>query len=135
MLTTQPPGGLLEPLSRQRSSDITGQGDGFLLIEAGMTVAAACLAARVSRRFYNRWLPRWQAAREARLEHTQPGGVVHLDTRSSAGSSAGGVIGATGDRRARKRGAGWEVLHVALDDATRRVYAPRERRIAEQPCW
>lgn len=32
-----------------------------------MTVTAACLAARVSRRFSYRWLPRWQAAREAGL--------------------------------------------------------------------
>lgn len=33
----------------------------FELVEAGMTVTAACLAARVSRRFYYRWLPRWRA--------------------------------------------------------------------------
>ena len=26
-----------------------------------MTVTAACAAFRVSRRFYYRWLPRWQA--------------------------------------------------------------------------
>jgi transposase InsO family protein len=30
---------------------------------------------------------------------------------------------ATGDRRDHRRGVGWEVLHVALDDATRLVYA------------
>jgi len=42
-----------------------GRASAFLLVEAGMTVTAACLAARVSRRFYYRWLPLWQAAREA----------------------------------------------------------------------
>ena len=30
----------------------------FEAVEAGMTVTAACLAFRVSRRFYYRWLPR-----------------------------------------------------------------------------
>jgi transposase InsO family protein len=33
----------------------------FEAVEAGMTVSAACLAFRVSRRWYYRWLPRWQA--------------------------------------------------------------------------
>ena len=33
----------------------------FEAVEAGMTVTAACAAFRVSRRFYYRWLPRWQA--------------------------------------------------------------------------
>lgn len=33
----------------------------FAAVEAGMTVSAACIAFRVSRRWYYRWLPRWQA--------------------------------------------------------------------------
>jgi transposase InsO family protein len=33
----------------------------FEAVEAGMTVSAACLAFRVSRRWYYRWRPRWQA--------------------------------------------------------------------------
>jgi transposase InsO family protein len=157
-----------------------------------MPVTAACLAARVSRRFYYRWLPRWQADREAglvdrssrpqtsphrlgaieeativalrrrlgwgpdriaavvvlpastvhrvlrrhglvgqkresipvvRYEHAEPGGLVHLDTKKLGRIVDGPGHRATGDRRSRKRGAGWEVLHVALDDATRLVYA------------
>lgn len=32
----------------------------FAAVEAGMTVRAACMAFRVSRRWYYRWLPRWQ---------------------------------------------------------------------------
>ena len=34
-------------------------------VEAGMTVSAACLALKVSRRFYYRWLPGWRANRDA----------------------------------------------------------------------
>lgn len=164
----------------------------FELVEAGMTVSAACLAARVSRRFYYRWLPRWQASRHdglvdrssrprtspqrvglleeativavrrrlgwgpdrlaallglpastvhrvlrrhalvgrkrepiaiVRYEHAMPGGLVHLDTKKLGRIVDGPGHRATGDRRSRKRGAGWEVLHVAIDDATRVVYA------------
>jgi transposase InsO family protein len=169
-----------------------GRATVFELVEAGMTVTAACLAARVSRRFYYHWLPRWRADREVglvdrssrpktsphrlgvaeeativalrrrtgwgpdriaalvglpastvhrvlrrhglvgrkreplpvvRYEHAEPGGLVHLDTKKLGRIVDGPGHRATGDRRSRKRGAGWEVLHVAIDDATRLVYA------------
>ncbi len=38
-----------------------GRAKVFEAVEAGMTVAAACLGAGISRRCYYRWLPRWQA--------------------------------------------------------------------------
>jgi transposase InsO family protein len=164
----------------------------FRLVEAGMTVTAACLAAGVSRRFYYRWRPRWQATREAglvdrssrpssnphrlsplkeativalrqrlgwgpdriatlvglpastvhrvlrrqglvgrkreplpvvRYEHAEPGGLVHLDTKKLGRIVDGPGHRVTGDRRDQRRGVGWEILHIALDDATRLVYA------------
>jgi len=176
-----------------------GRATVFELVEAGMTVSAACLAARVSRRFYYRWLPRWQAdrygglverssrphssprrlslAHEAlivglrqqlgwgpdrigafyglpastvhrvlrrhaltgrrrkpatvvRYEHVEPGSLIHLDTKKLGRIVGGPGHRATGDRRDHRRGVGWEVLHVAIDDATRLVYAellPDER--------
>ena len=169
-----------------------GRATVFELVEAGMTVSAACLATKVSRRFYYRWLPRWREggvaglidrssrphrsprrlslAQEAqiaalrrrlgwgpdrlaalvglpastvhralrrqgfvgvrrevvpvvRYEHAQPGSLVHLDTKKLGRIVSGPGHRATGDRRDRHRGAGWEVLHVALDDATRLSYA------------
>jgi transposase InsO family protein len=171
----------------------------FRAVEAGMTVSAACLAFRWSRRAYYRWLPRWRAAGEVglvdrtsrparspqrlttqselliaglrattgwgpdpiaaqlglapssvhrairrlglsrprpervpvvRYEYPNPGGLLHLDTKKLGRIARGPGHRATGDRRSRVRGAGWEVLHVALDDATRLVYAeilPDER--------
>jgi transposase len=39
----------------------------FAAVEAGMTVSAACIAFRVSRRCYYRWLPRWQEQGRAGL--------------------------------------------------------------------
>ena len=177
-----------------------GRAEVFEAVEAGLTVVAACLAFRVTRRWYYRWLPRWQAARgdgmhdrssrprsspqrldpatEAlisglrlttgwgpdriaavlglarssvhrairrlglstataerepvvRYEYTSPGGLIHLDTKKLGRIVGGPGHRATGDRRDHRRGVGWEVLHVAIDDATRLVYAellPDERR-------
>jgi transposase InsO family protein len=164
----------------------------FEAVEAGMTVSAACLAFRVSRRVYYRWLPRWQRhgrdglrdassrprsspqrlslAQEAtitalrrrtgwgadrlgallglpastchrvlrrqglighprqplpsvRYEHERPGDLVHLDTKKLGRIVGGPGHRATGDRSRRTRGVGWELLHVAIDDASRLVYA------------
>jgi transposase len=163
----------------------------FEAVEAGMTVRAACLAFRVSRRWYYRWLPRWRAeghggmlerssrplrspqllsrAQEeqivllrrlhgwgpdriaaltgvprstvhrvirrrglrtprrapepiVRYEFGEPGGLLHVDTKKLGRIVAGPGHRVHGDRRIRARGAGWEVLHVAIDDATRLVY-------------
>jgi transposase InsO family protein len=169
-----------------------GRAEVFLAVEAGLTVVAACLAFRVSRRWYYRWLPRWQANRDAglhdrssrphtsphrlseaqerhiaglreatghgpdriaaqvglpastvhrvlrrrglldrlrepvqivRYEFAEPGAMVHLDTKKLGRIVDGPGHRATGDRRDQKRGVGWDVLHVALDDATRLVSA------------
>jgi len=169
-----------------------GRAEVFKAVEGGMTVSAACLAFKVSRTFFYRWWPRWQANRDAglhdrssrphrsprrvsddearriaglrlatghgpdriaplvgrspstvhrvlrrlglldrvvmpvevvRYEYATPGGLVHLDTKKLGRIVDGPGHRATGDRRDRRRGVGWEVLHVALDDASRLVYA------------
>jgi transposase InsO family protein len=169
-----------------------GRAKVFEAVEAGMTVSAACLAFRVSRRFYYRWLPRWQAEGDAgltdrssrpgsspqrlpivdearivalrrslgwgadrlgaflglpastchrvlrrqglvtrvrtiepanRYEHEHPGDLLHLDTKKLGRIVGGPGHRVTGDWTGRRRGVGWEVLHVAIDDATRLVYA------------
>jgi transposase InsO family protein len=169
-----------------------GRAEVFEAVEAGLTVVAACLAFRVSRRWYYRWLPRWQSTRHdgmhdrssrpltspqrlslatealisglrtttgwgpdriaavlglarstvhrairrlhlqrarpereavVRYEYLVPGGLLHLDTKKLGRIVGGPGHRATGDRRDTRRGAGWEVLHVAIDDATRLVYA------------
>lgn len=163
----------------------------FEAVEAGMTVSAACLAFRVSRRWYYRWLPRWRAEgrrgmhdrssrphrspqllsrsqeehvvllrqllgggadtlaaftgiprstvqrilrrrglqrpkppREpvVRYEYAEPGAMVHVDTKKLGRFDKGPGHRIHGDRRRRHRGAGWEYLHVAVDDCTRLVY-------------
>jgi transposase InsO family protein len=58
-----------------------------------------------------------------RYERAQPGELLHIDAKRLA--RIGGHVGHRihGERRTRIRGAGWETLHVAIDDATRLAYA------------
>lgn len=169
-----------------------GRAEVFRLVEAGLTVTAACLAAGVSRRFYYRWLPAWRTVGErglvdrssrphssprrlsaekerqiaglrsatgwgpdriaavvglpastvhrvlrrlgllgrrrepvtvVRYEHAEPGGLLHVDTKKLGRIVGGPGHRVTGSRVGQKDGVGWDVLHVALDDATRLVYA------------
>lgn len=53
-----------------------------------------------------------------RYEHSAPGDLLHIDTKKLARiEQVGHRI--SGDRRDRSRGAGWEVLFVAVDDHAR----------------
>ncbi|MBS7702422.1 IS481 family transposase [Chelatococcus asaccharovorans] len=58
-----------------------------------------------------------------RYERERPGDLIHVDTKK-LGRIDGIGHRMTGDRRGQssKRGTGWEVLHVAIDDASRLAY-------------
>jgi transposase InsO family protein len=58
-----------------------------------------------------------------RYEHAIAGGLLHVDTKKLGRIVGGPGHRATGDRRSQKEGVGWDILHVAIDDATRLVYA------------
>ena len=60
---------------------------------------------------------------ENRYEHERPGDLIHVDTKK-LGRIDGVGHRITGDRtrQSSKRGTGWEVLHVAIDDASRLAY-------------
>ena len=67
-----------------------------------------------------------------RYEHQAPGDMVHIDTKK-LGRIDGVGHRITGDRSKRKRGAGWEYLHVCVDDHSRLTYTellPDETSIA-----
>lgn len=169
-----------------------GRAQVFAAVEAGMTVTAACMAFRVSRRWYYRWRPRWETegqvglldrssrprrspqrlslAHEARIaalrrrtgwgpdrlaalcgvpaatvhrvirrqglqrqqpqrppvmryEFSTPGAMVHCDTKKLGRIVGGPGHRIHGDHSQERRGVGWEVLHMAIDDASRVVYA------------
>lgn len=56
-----------------------------------------------------------------RYEHEQPGELVHLDTKRLVRFRRPGHR-VTGDRTVDSPGAGWEFLHVAIDDHSRVAY-------------
>jgi len=65
-----------------------------------------------------------------RYERARPGELLHIDTKKLGRIEAVGHR-ITGDRRDRKRGAGWEYVHVCIDDASRLAYGevlPNERK-------
>jgi transposase InsO family protein len=53
-----------------------------------------------------------------RYEHPEPGDLLHIDTKK-LGKIDGIGHRITGDRRSRKRGIGWDMVHVAIDDHSR----------------
>jgi transposase InsO family protein len=56
-----------------------------------------------------------------RYERARPGELVHIDVKKLARIVRAGHR-VHGDRATRKRGAGWEFVHVCVDDATRLAY-------------
>jgi transposase InsO family protein len=57
-----------------------------------------------------------------RYEHAAPGDMLHLDTKRLGRIEDGPGHRITGDRR-RRRHAGWEWMHLAVDDHSRTAYA------------
>jgi transposase InsO family protein len=57
-----------------------------------------------------------------RSQRERPGELIHIDTKKLGRIEAVGHR-ITGDRRDRKRGAGWEAVHVCIDDASRLAYS------------
>ncbi len=58
-----------------------------------------------------------------RYTRRHPGELVHLDVKKLGRISGFYGHRITGDRRRRRRGAGWDFVHVAIDDASRLAYA------------
>jgi transposase InsO family protein len=57
-----------------------------------------------------------------RYEHAQPGDLLHIDAKKLARIDGVGHR-IHGDRRRRRRGVGWEVVFVCVDDHSRWAYA------------
>ena len=58
-----------------------------------------------------------------RYTRRHPGELVHLDVKKLGRITGFYGHRITGDRRRRRRGAGWDFVHVAIDDASRLAYA------------
>ena len=58
-----------------------------------------------------------------RYTRRHPGELLHLDVKKLGRITGFYGHRITGDRRRRRRGAGWDFVHVAIDDASRLAYA------------
>lgn len=56
-----------------------------------------------------------------RYERAAPGELIHIDTKK-LGRIDGIGHRITGDRRGQKKGIGWDLVHVCIDDASRLAY-------------
>jgi transposase InsO family protein len=72
-------------------------------------------------------IPRGERQTYRRYEWSRPGALLHMDVKRLARFSEPGHA-ATGKRRDRSRGAGWEYLHVVIDDHSRLAYVERHPR-------
>jgi transposase InsO family protein len=58
-----------------------------------------------------------------RYTRRHPGELMHLDVKKLGRITGFYGHRITGDRRRRRRGAGWDFVHIAIDDASRLAYA------------
>jgi transposase len=65
-----------------------------------------------------------------RYERARPGELIHIDVKKLVRIERGAGHRVTGKRTSQAKGAGWEFVHVCVDDATRLAYVevlPDER--------
>ena len=93
---------------------------------SGPAIARAVQMPRstVARVLQREGLGRWRPSRASvvRYQRQRPGELIHLDIKKLARIVRIGHR-ITGDRRDTTDGAGWEFVHVAIDDASRILYA------------
>jgi transposase InsO family protein len=92
------------------------------VIVAGLLGRPASTVWKVLRRYGVSRLPRPAKEPVQRYERSRPGELVHVDIkRLGRFWTVGKAI--LRDRRARSEGAGWQYLHLAIDDYSRLAYA------------
>jgi transposase InsO family protein len=97
-------------------------GAGPLVLSAVLERPASTIG-KVLRRLGRSRLPRPQRDRAVRYERDRPGELLHIDTKKLGRFwTVGKRILARGDTP-ESRGAGWQWLHVAIDDHSRLAYA------------
>jgi hypothetical protein len=128
--------GLLDRSSRPGSSptalSVEEVGCVLYLRHTRMTVARIATSLDLPRSSVARILQRHGLSRLKSLEpgeparrytRRHPGELVHLDVKKLGRITGFYGHRITGNRRRRRRGAGWDFVHVAIDDASRLAYA------------
>ena len=92
-------------------------------IAASLELPRSTVARVLKRRGLNRLKSLDAQEPPRRYTRRHPGELVHLDVKKLGRISGFYGHRITGDRRRRRRGAGWDFVHVAIDDASRLAYA------------
>jgi transposase InsO family protein len=101
----------------RRACRLTGEA-----IAAKLALARSTVAGWLTRRGLGRLASLTETAPVRRYQRERPGELIHLDIKK-LGRFARTGHRITGERRGhRSEGAGWDFLHVAVDDATRLAY-------------
>ena len=117
--------------SPRRVSDVIEQavlraraelGEGPHVVGWATGVPASTVHAILRRHGCSRLAPRPAREEIVRYQRDRPGELVHIDAKKLGRITRPGHR-VTGDRSGRVRGAGWQHLFVAVDDATRLAYA------------
>jgi transposase InsO family protein len=111
-----------EPILRARRQ--TGLGPGRL---AGLCRHPRSTIWKVLHRHGLSRRPRGERQTFRRYEWSRPGALLHMDVKRLARFAEPGHA-VTGDKHDRNRGAGWEYLHVVIDDHSRLAYVERHPR-------
>ena len=85
-------------------------------------LAASTVHAILRRHGCSRLKPRLPREPVVRYERERPGELLHVDVKKLGRITRPGHR-VTGDRHARSRGAGWQYVFAAIDDATRLGFA------------
>jgi transposase InsO family protein len=108
---------LVEAITRLRRQRRTGR---FIARDLGVSPASV---SRVLRRAHlSRWRELEPRPAVHRYERERPGELLHLDIKKLGRISCIGPR-ITGNRRDKVEGAGWDFVHVAIDDASRLALA------------
>jgi transposase InsO family protein len=92
-------------------------------IATSLAIPRSTVALVLKRRGLGRLKPVNEQDPPRRYTRRHPGELVHLDVKKLGRISGFYGHRITGDRRRRRRGAGWDFVHVAIDDASRLAYA------------
>jgi transposase InsO family protein len=98
-------------------------------IAGEVAVAVSTIARRLRQAGFHRLAELEPAPPVVRYEYPTPGDLLHLDIKKLGRFWRPGHR-ATGDRQQNSNGAGWEYVHVAIDDASRIAFSslhPDER--------
>jgi transposase InsO family protein len=85
-------------------------------------LSAATISRILQRAHLNRWRHLHPAPPVVRYEHPAPGDLLHLDIKGMTRYQHVSIRG-DGRRRGRPQFAGWQALHVAIDDHSRLAFS------------